>query len=273
MRVIPKSGYIGAEVEGCSLKGMSTEDIQSLRRALAHHQVLVFRDQPLTPMEQRDLGLKLGTLHTHLAYPVANGIPEVTILHHDETTPSKIDTWHTDMTFMAEPTQVSILQGLVIPERGGDTLFASCAAAWDHLSKPIQQLLEPLEAVHDFRLGFKESLAEPGGAERLARAVASYPPVRHPIMRTHPESGRALLFVNRLFTSHIVGLSSLESQKILTMLFEHAEQPEFSVRLTWAPHTVAIWDNRGTWHRPINDHGSQTRTMQRVTVNRLHQGV
>jgi taurine dioxygenase len=271
MQFNPQSGFLGAEVEGLALNDLSSQETKELRHGLAEHQVLFFRNQPLSPHEQRDLGLKLGTLHTHPAYPVADGLPEVTILHHDESKPSKIDTWHTDMTFMAEPTQVSILQGLVIPERGGDTLFASCGAAWDHLSEPLQKFLAPLEAVHDFRFGFKESLAEPGGAERLADSVARFPPVRHPVMHKHPETGRPLLYVNRLFTSHIEGLSSMESQRILDMLFEHAAQPEFTARFSWEPHSIAIWDNRGTWHRPINDHGDRTRTMQRVTVRALHE--
>jgi len=261
---------LGAEVDDVSLNRLSSEEVRELRRGLAEHQVLFFRDQALAPAAHRDLGLLLGTLHVHPAYPVAGGLPEVSILHHDRDQASKIDTWHTDMTFMTEPTQVSILQALVVPDRGGDTVFSSCGAAWDHLSDSFQKFLAPLQAVHDFRWGFKESLAEPGGAERLADAVASFPPVRHGVMQRHPESGRPLLYVNRLFTSHIVGLLPMESRTILTMLFSHAEQPEFTVRFSWAPYSVAIWDNRATWHRPINDHGARTRTMQRVTVRTLH---
>jgi taurine dioxygenase len=186
MRFIPQAGFLGATVDEVVLHSLSAAEVVALRRGLAEHQVLFFRNQPLTPEKHRQLALLLGTLHSHPAHPTADGFPEVTILHHDQNTPTKIDTWHTDMTFMADPPEVSILQALEVPERGGDTLFSSCGAAWDHLSERFAQFLAPLKAVHDFRYGFRQSLAEPGGAARLADALATFPAVRHPVMQRHP---------------------------------------------------------------------------------------
>jgi taurine dioxygenase len=174
--------------------------------------------------------------------------------------------WHSDMTFGDKPPMATVLHGKVIPEFGGDTLFASMYAAYDALSEPMRQLLGDLVAVHDFRHGFAESLAEPGGAERLADAIAANPPVEHPLVRTHPESGRKALYVNPLFTTRIRGLAPAESSALLEFLYGHMVTEEFTVRLNWQPETIAIWDNRCTQHKPVNDFFPQHRRLHRVTV-------
>ena len=158
------------------------------------------------------------------------------------------------------------MHGQIIPEYGGDTLWASAVAAYDALSKPMQGLLDGLQAVHDFRHGFRESLAEPGGEERLAGAVAANPPVSHPLIRTHPESGVRAIYVNPLFTTHIEGLTASESRDILSFLYRHTVTPEFTVRLSWEPHTAVIWDNRSVQHKPVNDFFPQHRKLHRVTI-------
>jgi taurine dioxygenase len=127
-------------------------------------------------------------------------------------------------------------------------------------------MLDPLVAVHDFAHGFKESLAEPGGAERLAPALAANPPVSHPLIRTHPETGRKAIYVNALFTTHIEDLSPLESQSLLRFLYRHVVTEEFTVRLAWQSDTLALWDNRSTQHKPVNDYFPQPRLMHRVTI-------
>jgi len=170
------------------------------------------------------------------------------------------------MTFMQQPPSFTLLQGQIIPEVGGDTLWASATAAFASLSKEIQDLLTPLTAVHDFAHGFAESLAEPGGAERLAPAIAQNPPVEHPLVRTHPETGAKSIYVNRLFTTRIKQLTALESEHLLNFLYGHVIADEHTVRLSWQPGTVAIWDNRSTQHKPVNDFFPQHRKMHRVTL-------
>ena len=170
------------------------------------------------------------------------------------------------MTFRTDPPAATLLHGQIIPPFGGDTLWASTVAAYAGLSSPVQEFVGSLMAVHDFRHGFQESLAEPGGAERLAGALAQYPAVEHPVVRVHPVTGRPAIYVNSLFTTKIVGLTPLESQAILAMLCRHVAREEFTARLRWQVNTVAVWDNRSTQHKPVNDFFPQHRKMHRATI-------
>ena len=262
------AGALGAYVSGVSLKDALDDAalFAELRGLLLEHGVLFLRDQPLAPAQLQAVASRFGPLFDHPAYPAAPGADSVHVLESTAEAPSKIEVWHSDMTFSATPPAFTFLHGQIIPEYGGDTLWASAAAACEALSVPFKAMLDSLSAVHDFRHGFRESLAEPGGEQRLAAAVAANPPVRHPVLRTHPETGRKAIYVNPLFTVGIDGLSTLESQRILTLLHEHLTTPEFTVRLTWAPNTLVIWDNRSTQHKPINDYFPQHRKLHRVTT-------
>ena len=236
-------------------------------QALAlEHQVLFFRGQHIEPLDFQAFARRFGPVLGHPAYPLVPGTEDVQVLESTPEAPSKIEEWHSDMTFSATPPTYTLLHGQIIPEFGGDTLWASAAAAYDALSKPMQGLLDGLQAVHDFRHGFRESLAEPGGEERLAGAVAANPPVSHPLIRTHPESGVRAIYVNPLFTTHIEGLTASESRDILNFLYRHTVTPEFTVRLSWEPHTAVIWDNRSVQHKPVNDFFPQHRKLHRVTI-------
>ena len=170
------------------------------------------------------------------------------------------------MTFRLHPPLGSLLRSKIIPDRGGDTLWASATAAYDALSSSMQQFLDGLIAVHDFRHGFKESLSEGGGPERLAQAIKDNPPVEHPVIQTHPESGKKVIFVNSLFTTHILGMKKNESRAILDFLFEHLVIPEFTCRFSWGPDCIALWDNRSTQHKPINDYFPAHRQLHRITI-------
>jgi taurine dioxygenase len=233
---------------------------------LLEHQVLFFRDQPISPLEQRAFAARFGEIEGHPAYPVVPGTRDVQILESTAEKPSKIEAWHSDMTFRPQPPKYTMLHGKVIPPYGGDTLFASMTAAYEALSAPYRHLLDGLTATHDFAFGFKESLAEPGGHERLAGAIAANPPVTHPVIRTHAETGRKVLFVNSLFTTRINELTPAESRNLLDFLFAHLVTPEFTVRLGWAPETLVIWDNRATQHKPVNDFLPHHRKHHRITV-------
>ena len=264
----PLTSALGAEVTGIDLtQDISPDLYQALRQALVEHQVLFFRDQNIEPQHQRALAQLFGPLQTHPAYGTVPGLPEVSILESTADNPSKIEKWHTDMTFRAHPPMGTMLRSRIIPECGGDTLWASMSAAYDALSPPLQEFLQSLTAVHDFRHGFRESLAEPGGETRLAKAVAENPPVNHPVIRTHPESGKRLIFVNELFTTHIRELTPAESQHILALLFQHIHAPEFCCRFRWSTNAIALWDNRSTQHKPVNDYFPAHRSMERVTID------
>jgi len=268
MQVRKAAGSLGAFVEGVSLEAAGRSDalFAEVKAALLEHQVLFFRDQKMSPADYQRFARRFGPIEGHPAYNVVPDAPDVQILESTPEHPSKIELWHTDMTFRPHPAAITLLHGQVIPPFGGDTLWASASAAYEALSEPVRKLVDGLYAVHDFRHGFRESLAEPGGAERLAPAIAANPPVRHPVVRTHPETGKRAIYVNRLFTTHIEGLGRAESEAILEMLYRHVVQDEFTVRLSWQPLTVAIWDNCCTQHKPVNDYLSMHRKMHRVTI-------
>jgi taurine dioxygenase len=262
------AGAIGAYVRDVSLAdaAASSDLFQALREALLEHQVLFLRDQDVTPVQYQAFARRFGQVEGHPAYATVPEAPDVQILESTAEAPSKIEVWHTDMTFRPAPPAITLLHGQIIPSFGGDTLWASIGAAYEGLSEPMRRLVDGLEAVHDFRHGFQESLAEPGGAERLAGAIAENPPITHPLIVTHPETGRKVIYVNALFTTHIVGLTKAESRTLLEFLFRHIVTDEYTVRLSWEPKTVAIWDNRATQHKPVNDFFPQHRKMHRVTI-------
>ena len=264
----PAAGALGAWVSGVGLADVAESDqiYAQVREALVKHEVLFFRDQDVAPEVFAAFAQRFGQVLDHPAYAITEQSDAVQILESTAENPSKIELWHSDMTFMAEPPSFTLLQGKIIPAVGGDTLWASATAAFANLSPALQELLLPLTAIHDFAHGFAESLAEPGGPERLAPAIAENPPVEHPLVRTHPETGAKSLYVNRLFTTRIKQLSALESRHLLELLYSHVVADEHTVRLSWQPGTVAIWDNRSTQHKPVNDFFPQHRKMHRVTL-------
>ncbi|MFU8816465.1 MAG: TauD/TfdA dioxygenase family protein [Pseudomonadales bacterium] len=268
MEVRKAAGSLGAFVDGLSLAETAAADagFAAVQQALLEHEVLFFRDQRIAPVEFQAFARRFGQVEGHPAYDTVPDAPDVQILESTPERPSKIEAWHSDMTFRPTPPALTLLHGRIIPPYGGDTLWASASRAYEALSEPLRRMLDEMHAVHDFRHGFQESLAEPGGAERLADAVAANPPVRHPLIRTHPQTGRRAIFVNRLFTTHIEGLTRAESDALLEFLYRHVVTDEFTVRLSWRADTVAIWDNRTTQHKPVNDFFPQHRMMHRVTI-------
>jgi taurine dioxygenase len=267
-RVKPIAGALGAEVEGVDLSNSPDADTYRwIRELLIEHEVLFFRNQAISPADQRELALSFGPLQTHPAYDTVDGFPEIAILESTPQRPSKIEAWHSDLTFRQHPPIATVLRARVVPEKGGDTLWSSMTAAYQGLSMPMQNYLSELSAVHDFSCGFKESLGEPGGRDRLAQAVADNPPVTHPVIQIHPESGKRVIFVNPLFTTHIVGVPKAESAAVLRFLYEHSITPEYTCRFSWEPDSVAIWDNRSTQHKPINDYFPAHRRLERIVIN------
>ncbi len=264
----PIAGALGAEIHGIDLTSdLTAADYQQIKDLLVEHEVIFFRDQDMSPANHKALADSFGSLQQHPAYNTVDGYPMLTILESTPEKPTKIEAWHHDMTFMATPPMGSILHGKIIPPRGGDTMWSSMTAAYDALSDQMQSFLSGLTANHDFAYGFKESLAEPGGRERLHSALEANPPVEHPVICTHPISGKKVIYVNELFTTHIIGMKPKESHALLDFLHDHIITPEFTCRFQWQPNSVAIWDNCSTQHKPINDYHPSHRLLQRITID------
>jgi taurine dioxygenase len=266
----PLGRALGAVISGIDLaRELPRAQIVELTQLLLEHQILFFRDQPLTPEQQANFAARFGTLHVHPIYPVLAELPEIMLIDtHPGFLPDN-DNWHTDVTFSATPPMAGILAAKRLPRTGGDTLWSSNSAAFEALSGPLRQMLEGLTATHSVAKSFPAErwADDPAFKERYERAVAKHPPVTHPVVRTHPATGRKGLFVNEGFTTHINELKSLESQALLAFLFAHAARPEFTVRWHWQVDDVAFWDNRVTQHYAIADYLPERRTMHRATVN------
>lgn len=260
---------IGAIIEGLDLNQLNDQSIQDIHSALLKHQVIFFRKQQLTAQSQVQLAKTFGTLHIHPIYPSMDDAPEVIVLDSHRQDLRDNDLWHTDVTFSQTPPLGCVLQAIKIPEFGGDTLWASGTAAFNALTNDLQNKLRGLTATHDIRKSFpiERFGTTPEDRERLENSFRKNPPVVHPVVRSHPETGEDVLFINEGFSTRINELSEAESDELLNFLFEHAVKEEFHLRWTWQEGDVAIWDNRCTQHKALFDYGDAHRIMHRATVN------
>lgn len=262
-----ESGALGASITGLDLgKPLGSPVVAELKLVLAEYQVLFFRGQSITPASHRDLGLSFGPLMRHPSYPTVDGYPEIIVLENDRENPPTIDEWHVDMSFTDAPPLGSILIGRIVPDNGGDTMFASLAAAYDDLPRSMKETLAGLSATHSLEHGFRESLAEPGGRERLKDALEQNPDVVHPLVKTHPVTGRKLIFYSPTFMKKINELSARESDELLSWLRNHIVREKYIYRFAWDKDAIAFWDNRSVIHKPVNDYWPAHRRMERVTI-------
>lgn len=254
---------IGAEIGGVDLsQPLSNRQQDEIHRALAENLVIFFRDQQITPGQHLDFGRRFGELMIHPAAPHIEGHPELLKIYADKDSPrANGEAWHSDVSCEPEPPMGSILHIKQCPPKGGDTLFASMYAAYEALSERMQDYLEGLTAVHDGEHVYRGTYANYGVKDK-----PSYPRSEHPVVRTHPVTGRKGLFVNRGFTTRIRGIPLDESDAILGYLFEHAANPLFQCRFRWQPNSIAFWDNRCVQHRAMWDYWPHTRQGARVTV-------
>jgi len=254
---------IGAEINGVDLsEPLSNHQLDELHRALAENLVIFFRDQTLTPQQHLAFGRLFGDLHVHPAAPHEEGMPELMTIYADKDSPrANGEGWHTDVSCDPEPPMGTILYIKRCPPKGGDTLFASMYAAYEALSERMRTYLSGLRAIHDGEHVYRGLFDDHGQAER-----ATYPRAEHPVVRTHPVTGKKALFVNRGFTTRILGIPIDESDAILRYLYEHMENPLFQCRFRWQPSSIAFWDNRCTQHRAMWDYWPHTRSGNRVTV-------
>lgn len=265
----PLGPAIGAIVHGVSLARPPGDALRDeLLAALLKHHVLFFEDQPLTPAQQRDAAARFGTLHVHPIYPHVADVPEIIVLDTSTQNLPDNDNWHTDVTFIQTPPMGALLSARLLPPHGGDTLWASGIAAYEALSPRVRALVDGLTAEHDMLRSFPAHrfARTPEERERWVAARDANPPVTHPVVRTHPVSGRRGLFVNEGFTTRILELGPRESDAVLRMLFDHLARPEFTVRWRWKTHDLAFWDNRLTLHYATADYLPHRRVMHRATI-------
>jgi taurine dioxygenase len=259
--------HLGAEVHGLNLKnGMAPDTFRAFEAALIEHKVLVVRDQHLTTAEHVAISRLFGELEVHPFRPEGE-FPEILVLdNHKDNPVLSTDVWHSDTTFRLNPTKYTILRCQIMPKLGGDTLWANMEIAYKGLSEPIRKMIDGMRAVHDFqnfRVLFKNT---PEDRAKLRRMEDLYPNPSHPVVRTHPVTGRKCIYVNPQFTLRIEGLEPEESQAILQVLFAQARVPEYQFRLRWSEGAIVFWDNRSTQHYAANDYYPERRRMERTAV-------
>jgi taurine dioxygenase len=264
LQVHPVTPTIGAEVEGVDLdQRCHPGTLFELEKAWLDHKVLFLRDQQhVTTDRHVDFCRQFGELERHPFAPPKPGHPEVMVVLANERRRGNENTWHSDVTWREMPSLGSMLRAIEVPATGGDTLFADMEAAYDGLGAELQDRLVGLTAVHDLA-AVAAGIAGREAAEALRE---QFPPSEHPVIRTHPDTGRRSIYVNAAFTTHIVGLHRDESDMLLQHLYRQAAIPEYQCRLHWEPGTVALWDNRCVQHYAVSDYWPATRIMERVTI-------
>ena len=267
LEIAPLTPTVGAEVSGVDLsKPLDAETREGLRAALRDWKVLFFRDQDITTEEHLAFARNFGELEVHPFAPHKPDYPEVLAITHDRDSRGRENAWHSDVTWREKPSLGSILRAIEVPPVGGDTLFADMYAAYDGLSDAVKEQIEGKVAVHDFA-HFRTGMRKRGKSEAEIEAFnAQYPMVEHPVVRTHPETGRRGIYVNVGFTQHIVGMEKAESDALLKHLYAQAAIPEYQCRFRWKTNSIAFWDNRSSQHYAASDYWPAVRRMERVTI-------
>ncbi|HEY2663944.1 MAG TPA: TauD/TfdA family dioxygenase [Candidatus Binataceae bacterium] len=263
IRVMQSSPTIGGEIGGIDLSKKVGEGAQAeLHRALLEYKVLFFREQNISVAQHIAFARLFGGLEVHPFAPHLEGYPEVLVIEHGEKRRGRENTWHSDVTWRLRPALGSVLRALEVPEVGGDTVFADMYAAYQGLSDQMQRFLSGLTAIHDFSHVFGRGY----GPDKLKAMQEQYPVVEHPVVRTHPETGRKALYVNAAFTTGIKGMPPEESGPLLNQLYRQASFPEYQCRFKWRPNSIAFWDNRAVQHYAVSDYFPNRRLMHRVTI-------
>ena len=264
----PVSGALGAFLHGIDItQPLSDTAAEEVKAALVHYMVIFFRNQALTPPQHVEFAKTFGEVQMGGTIPRLEEQPEIKKQEYTKQSQVTGDVnMHSDDTFVEIPSRCSILHGLKMPTAGGDTIWVNCEAAYNALSKPMKTMLEPLRAVHDLSAKFGNFAPGIEDPEMKVRLYKKYPPVEHPVLRTHPVSGRKCIYVNEMVTSRIVGLEPDESDLILNFLIDHLKKPVFQCRLHWEDNTVVVWDNRATQHVVMPDFQPAYRLNQRIAI-------
>jgi taurine dioxygenase len=271
MRTEPVAGGLGAEISGVDLARLQEAEFAQIQRAFTDHLVLFFRDQRIGPEQQVELTRRFGPV---LRVPYVTHLKEhpdiIAVLKEAEE--RQISTfgnaWHSDFSFLEQPPAGSLLYAREVPAFGGDTLWSNMYTAYETLSEGMRRMLVGLKAVHTGKPYGREGGVGIKGARSIQITRGDPEADRetaHPVVRTHPESGRKALFVNAIYTTRFEGMTGAESRPLLDFLFEHATRPEFTCRFRWSPGALAIWDNRCTLHYAVNDYDGSRRLLHRTT--------
>ncbi|RAP75141.1 TauD/TfdA dioxygenase family protein [Paenibacillus montanisoli] len=269
IEVRPVAGRIGAEIRGVTLSsGLNEETLGFIKQALLKHKVIFFRGQSqLDDAGQEAFAKLLGSPVAHPNVPTKQGTEY--LLELNSTHGGRADSWHTDVTFVDAYPKASILRAVVVPEAGGDTVWANTAAAYDNLPEHLQKLVDGLWAIHTNEYDYAAYHNKPDAAA-LSRHreifVSTKYETEHPLVRVHPETGERTLVLGH-FLKRIIGLSSVDSAQLFTLLQNHVTRLENTVRWRWEAGDVVIWDNRATQHYAVNDYGNQHRVVRRVTID------
>jgi taurine dioxygenase len=267
IEIRPVGNAVGAEIAGVNLaEPLVQNDIEAIRATLADRGVVFFRDQTLTETQHIGLARQFGDINVNRFFAHADGYPEIAlVVKEPEQTRNIGGGWHTDHSYDHAPALGSILYARDVPPVGGDTLFASMYAAYEALSEGLKQTLEGLRAVHSSRHVFGVERGDMKG--RIGNPELATQDAVHPVVITHPDSGRKALYVNPGFTLRFDGWTDDESRPLLDYLYRHAARPEFTCRFAWRTGSVAFWDNRSTWHYAVNDYHGERRLMHRITID------
>ena len=262
MEIRPLTGTLGAEITGVDMAAVDDATRDDLRKAFLDHKVLVLRDQHVTTEDHIAFGRLFGELEVHPFIEDVDAHPEIVVLHSTEDNQFVASGWHSDVTWREEPSMGSVLRATILPPVGGDTCFADATAAYDRLSDEWKERVDDLFAIHDHMRVFGKGV--PDDEKEATRA--KYPPARHPVIRTHPETGARGIYTNIGFTSHIEGVDAEESDEILRHLRDAIKDPSVQCRIRWDIDTFVMWDNRCTQHCATNDFFPNERRMERVTI-------
>lgn len=271
MRVTPIAGALGAEVTGIDVRRLDDGGWQALHRAFLEHAVLAIRDQPLEPADLMAIGARFGAPCHYPFVTGMEGYPFIfEVIKEREEKKNFGGAWHSDTAYLKQPPLATLLHAVECPACGGDTLFSSTTAAYDALSEGMKKLVDPLVGVNSAELKYAGGRTRQHGNIKAMKihdteTAADYV-AEHPVVRTHPETGRKALYASRSHTTHIKGMTEEESSPLLNFLFQFQTKPEFTCRIRWAPGTLTVWDNRCTQHNAVNDYHGQRRHMRRITV-------
>ena len=263
----PLTGTIGAEIRGIDLAHPARSEFEAIRAAFLEHHVLVFRDQKLKPEQQIEFGRRFGSLYVHPIVPHLEGYPEIVPIANYGKARSITEFWHSDVSFAPEPPCASGLLAIELPPRGGDTLFSDQHVAYERLSEGMKEMLGGLRALHTGQGLANATAQSAGNADGKAGSKSWKTNAQaHPVVRTHPETGRKALYVNPAFTVAFENMTVAESQPLLRFPYKAGQSPDLCFRHRWLPGDLVLWDNRSAQHYAVHDHGDAPRTMHRITI-------